>query len=81
MDSYCFGYSQFCQTIKSNLTQQPILANWLKPLIDDGIILNWLISLNDPKAKRIIDIIKDGQFSSKPTEAIIKRVCLELELE
>lgn len=79
LGSYCFTYGDFEDLIKRH-TYRSDIAQWLHPLLEDGILFDWLSSLNHAKADSLVRLISDCRSAAKSTDSIIKRLCLEIEL-
>ena len=77
---YCFTYEHFEELIKMNRTRKSDILEWMYPLIEDKILINWLSSLNSAKASELVKLIEECQSTSKSTDSNIKRLCLEIEL-
>lgn len=77
---YCFTYEHFEDLIKCNRTQRTDIIEWMYPLIEDKILINWLSSLKSSKASGLVKLIEECQSAGKSTDSIIKRLCIEIEL-
>ena len=79
LGSYCFTFEQFEYIVKKNVEYMSVIHEWLKPLIEDGILIQWLSSLGHIKADNIVELIQKSQSISRNTDNIIRRLCCELD--